>query len=186
MAIYTRGGDSGETGLGDGSRVGKGDPRIVAVGEVDELNAAVGLVRAAGVEEEADRLLERIQRELFDLGADLARPVAVGEASAPRPPLRLDGAYTARLEAAIDAVDATLPPLRSFILPGGSEAAARLHLARAVCRRAERAVVGLIRASAQTTNPECGRYLNRLADLLFVLARQAAGGAETVWRPPDR
>jgi len=182
MRIYTRTGDGGETGLGDGSRVAKNDLRVVAVGEVDELNAAVGVARAAGLPEEVDRRLERIQRELFDLGADLARPIAVGEASAKRPPLRLVGAYVARLEAAIDEIDAALPPLRSFILPGGSEAAARLHVTRAVCRRAERAVVGLMRVAAETTNPECGRYLNRLADLLFVLARHAAGGGETEWR----
>jgi len=152
------------------------------VGEVDELNAAVGLARAAGLAKEVDRRLEAIQCELFDLGADLARPIAIAEASAMRPPLRLDGAYVARLEEAIDEIDATLPPLRHFILPGGNEASARLHLARAVCRRAERAVVGLMGAAAETTNPECGRYLNRLADLLFVLARQAAGGSESVWR----
>ena len=186
MAIYTRTGDEGETGLGDGARVGKGGVRIVAVGEVDELNAALGVARAAGLPGEADRLLEVIQRDLFDLGADLARPVVDGEGAAGRAPVRLDGAYVARLEAAIDTVEATLPALRRFILPGGSEAASRLHFARAVCRRAERAVVTATRAEAGRTNPECGRYLNRLADLLFVLARQAAGGSETVWRPPDR
>jgi len=182
MVIYTRSGDGGETGLGDGSRVAKDDLRVVAVGEVDELNAAVGVARAAGLPEEVDRRLERIQCELFDLGADLARPIGVGAASAGRPPLRLDGTYVARLEGAIDAVDAALPALRNFILPGGNEAAARLHLARAVCRRAERAVVTLARTATRRTNPECGRYLNRLADLLFVLARQAASGTEIVWR----
>jgi len=186
MRIYTRTGDGGETGLGDGSRLAKDDPRVVAVGEVDELNAALGWVRAAGVGEDVDPLLERVQRELFEVGSDLARPMVDGEASAARAPVRLDGDYVVGLEGAIDEIDATLPPLRHFILPGGNEVAARLHFARAVCRRAERAVVGLMRAAAETTNPECGRYLNRLADLLFVLARQAAGGNESVWRPADR
>jgi cob(I)alamin adenosyltransferase len=159
---------------------------VVAIGEVDELNAAVGLARAAGPPEDVDRLLEQVQRELFDLGADLGRPVAGDASAAERPPLRLDGGYIARLEKAIDRVDAALSPLRHFILPGGTETAARLHLARAVCRRAERAVVRLMGAAKGTTNPECLRYLNRLADLLFVLARQAAAGRESVWRPTDR
>jgi cob(I)alamin adenosyltransferase len=182
MAIYTRTGDGGKTGLGDGSRVGKGDVRIVAVGEVDELNAAVGMARAAGLTSEVDGLLARIQGELFELGADLGRPLAKGKGTGGRVPVRLDAAYVVRLEGEVDRVEAGLPALRSFILPGGNEAAARLHLARAVCRRAERAVVALMEGAAETTNPECVRYLNRLSDLLFVLARQAAGGAETVWR----
>ena len=161
--IYTRGGDAGETSLGDGSRVSKLDPRIVALGEVDELNSFVGWC-AAG--------LDRIQNELFDLGADLAVPG--GDR------LRIEQPYVDRLEAEIDAANAQLEPLKSFVLPGGTETAARLYVARAVCRRAERAVLAV-----DAANPLVAIYLNRLSDLLFVLARLANGGDEPLWRPGD-
>jgi cob(I)alamin adenosyltransferase len=164
--IYTRGGDKGETSLGDGSRISKLDPRVVALGEVDELNSLLGL--AGGV--------DRIQNELFDLGADLAVPYAANEER-----LRITPDAVERLEQEIDAANATLPELKSFVLPGGSERAAQLFLARAVCRRAERVVL-----SVPHTNPLAAVYLNRLSDLLFVLARAAnveAGVDEPLWRP---
>ena len=161
--IYTRGGDKGETSLGDGSRVSKLDPRVAAMGDVDELNSVVGLVGG----------LEEIQNELFDLGADLAVPYAGNEER-----LRMTDEAIARLEEEIDAGNATLPELKSFVLPGGNERAARLFLARAVCRRAERAVLAV-----PDTNPLAAIYLNRLSDLLFVLARAANGGEEPLWKP---
>jgi cob(I)alamin adenosyltransferase len=162
-SIYTGGGDKGQTSLGDGSRVSKLDPRIVALGEVDELNSFVGWTGAG---------LERIQNELFDLGADLSVPG--GDR------LRIEPAYVDRLEAEIDEANSHLEPLKSFVLPGGTETAARLYLARAVCRRAERAVLAVDGA-----NPLAAIYLNRLSDLLFVLARRANGGEEPLWRPGD-
>jgi cob(I)alamin adenosyltransferase len=164
--IYTRGGDKGETSLGDGSRVSKLDPRVVAMGDVDELNSLVGW--AGG--------LERIQNELFDLGADLSVPWQEGDDR-----LRITGEAVQRLEAEIDAANETLPDLKSFVLPGGGERAARLFLARAVCRRAERAALAV-----PDTNPLAAVYLNRLSDLLFVLGRAAnaeAGVDEPLWRP---
>jgi len=164
--IYTRGGDKGETSLGDGSRVSKLDPRVAALGDVDELNSLVGL--AGG--------LERVQNELFDLGADLSVPYAEGDER-----LRIVQSALDRLEQEIDEANAPLPELKSFVLPGGSERAGRLFLARAVCRRAERAVLAVPDA-----NPLAAVYLNRLSDLLFVLARAAnaeAGGDEPLWRP---
>jgi cob(I)alamin adenosyltransferase len=164
--IYTGGGDKGQTSLGDGSRVSKLDPRVAAMGDVDELNSLVGL--AGG--------LDRIQNELFDLGADLSVPFAVGDGR-----LRIDDAAVNRLEHEIDAANESLPELKSFVLPGGSERAARLFLARAVCRRAERAVLAVPDA-----NPVAAIYLNRLSDLLFVLARAAnaeGGGEEPLWSP---
>jgi cob(I)alamin adenosyltransferase len=171
--IYTRGGDGGETSLGDGSRVPKLDPHVRAFGEVDELNSVLGWAALAS----SDPRLTRIQNELFDLGADLCVPYAEGDGR-----LRIGEGAIDRLESDIDEANAPLPELRSFVLPGGSEAAARLHLARAVCRRAERAVLG---ASLECAlNPLAGVYLNRLSDLLFVLARAAnAGGAEPLWVP---
>ncbi len=163
--IYTRGGDQGETSLGDGSRVPKTDPLVVAMGDVDELNSLVGW---------ADAGLERIQNELFDLGADLSVPYAEADGK-----LRVTQESVDRLEADIDAANAGLEPLKSFVLPGGTELAARLFLARAVCRRAERAVL-----AAPNANPLAAVYLNRLSDLLFVLARAAnAGGEEQLWKP---
>jgi cob(I)alamin adenosyltransferase len=162
-SIYTGGGDTGETSLGDGSRVSKQDPRIAALGEVDELNSFVGWTGAG---------LDRIQNELFDLGADLSVPG--GDR------LRIEQPYIDRLEAEIDEANAQLEPLKSFVLPGGTETAARLYVARAVCRRAERAVLAVDGA-----NPFAAVYLNRLSDLLFVLARLANGGDEPLWRPGD-
>jgi len=164
--IYTGGGDKGETSLGDGSRVSKLDPRVAAMGEVDELNSLVGW--AGG--------LDRVQNELFDLGADLSVPYAGNEDR-----LRVTDEAVDRLEQEIDAANARLPELKSFVLPGGSERAAQLFLARAVCRRAERAVLAV-----SDTNPLVAVYLNRLSDLLFVLAR--AANAETgvtgpLWHP---
>src|SRR5690348_16003649 len=151
--IYTRGGDKGETSLGDGSRVSKLDPRVAAIGDVDELNSLVGW--AGG--------LDRIENELFDLGADLSVPYAAGDDR-----LRIGDDAIGRLEEEIDAANKALPELRSFVLPGGSERASRLFIARAVCRRAERTVLALPDA-----NPLAAVYLNRLSDLLFVLARAA-------------
>jgi cob(I)alamin adenosyltransferase len=163
--IYTRGGDEGETSLGDGSRVPKTHPLVVAMGDVDELNSLVGW---------ADAGLERIQNELFDLGADLSVPYADGDGK-----LRVTQEAVDLLEEEIDTANAGLEPLKSFVLPGGTEQAARLFLARAVCRRAERAVL-----AAADANPLVAVYLNRLSDLLFVLARAAnAGGEETLWKP---
>jgi cob(I)alamin adenosyltransferase len=164
--IYTRGGDRGETSLGDGSRVSKLDPRVVAIGDVDELNSFLGW--AGG--------LEQVQNELFDLGADLSVPYAGHDDR-----LRVTDEAIGRLEQQIDEANARVPDLKSFVLPGGSERAARLFLGRAVCRRAERAVLAV-----PDTNPLAAVYLNRLSDLLFVLARAAnaeAGVEEPLWRP---
>lgn len=173
--IYTRGGDAGETSLGDGSRVAKQDLRVAAYGTVDEANAAIGLARLHA-EAAVDAALARIQNDLFDLGADLAVP---GEAGAR---LRLDAAKTASLEAQTAALNASLPPLASFILPGGANGAAEAHLARTLVRRAERAVVHL--GHEEGLNPELLRYLNRLSDTLFVLARHLdRPEGETLWVP---
>lgn len=177
--IYTRGGDSGETSLGDGARVQKHALRVEAYGTVDETNAAVGVARlnAGG---EADAILGRIQNDLFDLGADLCRPQGgrKGEGA-----LRITPAQVARLETEIDALNAGLAPLESFVLPGGSAAAAHLHVARTVARRAERLAVAL--AVEERINPEAVKYLNRLSDLLFVLARHCndKGAADVLWIP---
>jgi cob(I)alamin adenosyltransferase len=175
--IYTRGGDAGETSLGDGSRVPKTHPLVAAFGVVDELNAHVGLARAAGMPPETDALLGRVQNELFDVGADLCVPVR--EDTAGR--LRVTGEQVAALEADIDRVNAGLSELRSFVLPGGTETAACLHVARTVCRRAER--VALEAAQSEPVDPLALTYLNRLSDLLFVLARAANGGDEPLWVP---
>ena len=169
--IYTRGGDAGETSLGDGSRVSKLDPLVKAYGAVDELNSLLGWARVA-----AGEGLERLQNELFDLGADLSVPYAQGDGK-----LRVTQAYVDRLEADCDEANAPLPELRSFVLPGGSEAASRLHVARAACRRAEREV--LEAARSRPVNPLAAVYLNRLSDLLFILARAANAGDEPLWRP---
>jgi cob(I)alamin adenosyltransferase len=176
--IYTRGGDAGETSLGDGSRVSKLDRRIAAYGTVDELNAAVGVVVASDCPEPMRDVLLRVQNELFDLGADLSVPVAHDAR------LRVTQEQIDRLEADCDRFNADLPELRSFVLPGGTEAAARLHVARTVCRRAEREA--LEAAGAHDVNVLALVYLNRLSDLLFVLARAAnadAGHEEPLWRP---
>jgi cob(I)alamin adenosyltransferase len=171
--IYTRGGDEGTTSLGDMSRTSKLDPLVRAYGAVDELNSFVGWARIAVEAPE----LERIQNELFDLGADLSVPFVEGDGK-----LRVEQAAIDRLEADCDAGNASLPALRSFVLPGGSEASARLHVARSQCRRAEREVLAAHRERA--LNPLAVVYLNRLSDLLFILARAAnAGGAEPLWKP---
>jgi cob(I)alamin adenosyltransferase len=178
--IYTRTGDAGETALGDGSRVPKTSSRVAAYGTVDELNAALGLVRLAAAEAEA---VGRVQNDLFDLGADLATPGFESDADAPRPRLRVIAAQVERLEAEIDAMNAGLAPLRSFVLPGGTPLAAALHVARTVCRRAERETVAL--AAVEAVNPEAVRYLNRLSDWLFVAARIAndGGAGDILWVP---
>jgi cob(I)alamin adenosyltransferase len=174
--IYTRGGDAGETSLGDGSRVSKLDCRIGAFGTVDELNSVLGVVLAGELPEPMREPLTRIQNELFDVGADLSVPWGVADR------LRVDQAMIDRLEELCDAFNADLPELRSFVLPGGTEAAARLHVARTICRRAEREV--LAGAEEVELNPLVLGYLNRLSDLLFILARAAnAGRDEPLWKP---
>jgi cob(I)alamin adenosyltransferase len=180
--IYTRTGDKGETALGDGSRVRKDAARVAAYGTVDELNATLGLARLHAAGRIADGVA-RIQNDLFDLGADLCTPGFDRDAEAPHPRLRIVAAQVGRLEAEIDAMNADLTPLRSFVLPGGSPAAAHLHLARTVCRRAERRAVTL--AGTEPVNPEAVRYLNRLSDWLFVAGRIAndAGKADLLWVP---
>jgi cob(I)alamin adenosyltransferase len=171
--IYTRGGDGGQTSLGDGSRTSKLDPLIRAYGEVDVLNSVLGWAQVAA----QDERIARIQNELFDLGADLCVPFAEGDGR-----LRIAQEAIDRLEADCDEANAPLPELRSFVLPGGSEAASRLHVARAECRRAEREV--LAAALERPVNPLAAVYLNRLSDLLFILARAAnAGGEEPLWKP---
>jgi cob(I)alamin adenosyltransferase len=177
--IYTRGGDSGDTSLGDGARVPKHALRVAAYGTVDEANAAIGIARLH-VDAESDELLSRIQNDLFDLGADLCTPEGGRRAAGA---LRIVPAQTERLEREIDAINATLAPLESFILPGGSAAAAHLHLARTVVRRAERLVSEL--AQAESVNPEALKYLNRLSDHLFVLGRRLndSGARDVLWRP---
>ncbi len=170
--IYTKGGDTGETSLGDGGRVSKLDALIQAAGAVDELNAVLGWAQVVV----QDPQLTRIQNELFDVGADIAVPFVAGDDR-----LRIVQADIDRLEASCDELNATLPELRSFVLPGGTEAAARLHMARTSCRMAERVVIAA--ASIKPLNPLVAIYLNRLSDLLFILARRANGDAEILWRP---
>jgi cob(I)alamin adenosyltransferase len=175
--IYTRGGDAGQTSLGDGTRVAKTDPRVEAYGAVDELNAVLGFVLAGDLPVRIRRVLERVQNELFDLGADLSVPEAEGG----RERLRVAPSQVEALEAACDELNADLEPLRSFVLPGGTEPAARLHLARTVCRRAEREALRV-----EGANPVALAYLNRLSDLLFILARTAnadEGVPEPLWKP---
>src|SRR5437588_6383782 len=173
--IYTRLGDSGETHLGDMSRVAKTHPRIEAYGTVDELGAQIGLALSAGVPERFADWLRHIQNDLFDVGADIAAPE-----DAERERLRVIPEQTAWLEERCDEVNATLAPLKSFVLPGGTRAAAQLHVCRTVCRRAERLAI----ACGEECSPEVVRYLNRLSDLLFILSRGAnAGGDEPLWRP---
>ena len=176
--IYTRGGDAGETSLGDGSRVSKLDGRIEAFGTVDELNAAVGVVLAGDVPGELRSVLERVQNELFDVGADLSVPAEVDGR------LRVEQSMVDRLEKDCDRFNAELPELRSFVLPGGTTAAAGIHVARTICRRAERET---LRASRDTElGPLVAVYLNRLSDLLFILARSANALSqhdEPLWKP---
>ena len=181
MKLYTKGGDGGETGLLGGRRVPKDDLRVQAYGEVDEVNAQIGFALALDPVDFARALLETVQRDLFTIGAELAAPDPITVAKGLPDPL-LSGRETEALERAIDAHDAELPRLRSFILPGGTEKAAAFHVARAVCRRAERAVVSLSRQAP--VSPAILAYVNRLSDLLFVLARAAnarAGRADIVW-----
>lgn len=179
MKIYTRTGDEGETGLWGGLRVPKDSPRVQAYGTVDECNAAIGVARASGVDAELDALLAQVQNDLFVVGADLATP---GEtAHVPR----ISSEAVDMLEGAIDRLEVQLEPLRQFILPGGTPSAAYLHLARTVCRRAERWVVTLSRS--EPVNPQVIIYLNRLSDLLFVAARRAnanAGVHDVPWESP--
>jgi cob(I)alamin adenosyltransferase len=175
--IYTRGGDRGETSLGDGKRVAKTDPRIEAYGTVDELNSLLGLVLAApDLADEFRPWLERVQNDLFDVGADLCVPLANA-----RERLRVTHGQVEWLEGRCDLVNERLEPLKSFILPAGGEVASRLHVARAVCRRAERRSVSL--ADAQDANPVALAYLNRLSDFLYILARAASEGDEVLWTP---
>lgn len=179
MKLYTRRGDDGRTDLIGGARVPKHHLRVEAVGSVDELNAAIGLALANHQMDAISRPLITVQARLFDLGAQLATP----QSAQPAPP-RIKADHVADLEGRIDEADAGLAPLRSFILPGGTDLSARLHLARTVCRRAERVVVAL--AEAEPVDSQAAVYLNRLADLLFALARlaNAAAGVEDVpWRP---
>ncbi len=176
--IYTRGGDGGETSLGDGSRVRKDTLRVEAYGTVDEANSVIGVARThTGGEDDA--ILSRIQNDLFDLGADLCRPEGGSRKSA----LRISPAQVERLEKEIDRLNAELAPLESFVLPGGTAAAACLHLARTVTRRAERLAVAL--AAEETVNDQAVKYLNRLSDLLFVMARHCndRGAGDVLWTP---
>jgi cob(I)alamin adenosyltransferase len=178
MKIYTRTGDDGTTGLFGGARTRKDDPRVEAYGTVDETNATIGWVRAAGPAPQIERVLERAQSTLFDVGASLATPPEKRSGAS-----AVDDADVLELERAIDALEAHLPPLRTFVLPGGCEAAARLHVARTVCRRAERLVVTL--AASSPVEPSIVRWLNRLSDLLFVQARfqnHVANVADVPWK----
>jgi cob(I)alamin adenosyltransferase len=181
--IYTKLGDAGETHLGDMSRVSKLHPRVEAYGTVDELNSFVGFaLLSQGLAPKTAEWLRRVQNDLLDLGADLCVPPPADENAAERERLRIGSDYVEWLEQACDEANAKLPPLRSFVIPGGSEAAARLHLCRTVCRRAERRALAV-----PDVNPQALRYLNRLSDLLFILARDVAenGGREPepLWEP---
>lgn len=178
--IYTKGGDKGSTSLGNGKRVPKHDPRVAAYGAVDEANATIGLVRLHTRETpEIDAMLGHIQNDLFDLGADLCTP----DDPADYPPLRIVEAQVRRLEQEIDRLNAELKPLNSFILPGGTPAAAYLHLARTVARRAEREITALAETAA--VNPQAIKYVNRLSDHLFVLSRYVndRGAQDVLWVP---
>jgi cob(I)alamin adenosyltransferase len=179
--IYTKSGDHGETGLGDGTRVAKDHARVAAYGTVDELNAVLGLLLVSNPNLAEAALLQAIQNDLFDVGADLCCPPAAEEKQGQK--LRVRAEQATRLEQAIDRLNEPLAPLNSFILPGGNPAAAWCHLARTVCRRAEREVVTLMRAAP--VNPQVLIYLNRLSDLLFVLARvyNDDGKADVLWKP---
>lgn len=172
--IVTRTGDEGTTGLGDGTRVAKDSPRVAALGDLDELNSAIGCVLAESPPRAVSEALAAAQNHLFDLGGEVCIP---GRAA-------MTGAHVARIEAAIESLNAELPPLREFVLPGGTRAAAACHLARAVCRRAERSLVAL--SHAEAASAASLQYMNRLSDLLFVCARainRGAGAAEPQWKP---
>lgn len=175
--IYTRTGDGGSTGLMERKRVHKDSPRIQAIGEVDELNCQMGLIGSLRLDDQMKGFLQEIQNMLFEMGAELAQPVST----------RLISAHTARLEQFIDRLNESLPPLQNFILPGGCHAAAQCHLARAVCRRAERSLFRLSRS--EHVNPASLQFLNRLSDLLFMIARtmnQRQGTEETLWKDNTR
>jgi cob(I)alamin adenosyltransferase len=184
--IYTRTGDDGTTSLGDLSRTTKGDLRLVAYADVDETNSAIGVALATGgLPDDVVAELARVQNELFDVGADLSAPVV---ADPPHPPLRVEPEYIDRLEAACDRFNERVPKLRSFVLPGGTVGSAQLHVARTVARRAERSTWAALASHGDSMNPLTARYLNRLSDLLFILARvantPAAGGSgDVLWRP---
>ncbi len=177
--IYTRGGDKGQTSLGNGSRVSKDDIRVDAYGDIDELNAIIGVARLQ-CNNAADEILSRLQNDLFDVGADLCTPI---EENPKYPPLRVTEEQVIRLEEEIDSLNSELSPLNSFILPGGSQQSAHLHHARTVCRRAERRMVSL--AAVENINDISIRYVNRLSDLLFVLARylNEKGASDVLWVP---
>ncbi len=180
--IYTRTGDDGTTALGDMSRAAKTDPRLAAYADTDEANCAIGVAVTMGqLAAEVSALLVRIQNELFDVGADLCNPVTPDPAY---PPLRVDESYITALEQACDDFNEGLPVLRSFILPGGTAGAALLHVARTVVRRAERTTWAALEVHGDTMNPLTAQYLNRLSDLLFILARQAnEPGGDVLWKP---
>jgi cob(I)alamin adenosyltransferase len=181
--IYTRTGDDGTTALADGSRTAKTDSRLAAYADVDEANCAIGMAITFGdLPADISRLLTRVQNELFDVGADLANPVT--QSPPPYPPLRIDDAYITRLEAECDAYNEGLPTLRSFLLPGGSPGSTLLHMARTVARRAERSAWAAAGEHGDSISPLPARYLNRLSDLLFILARQAnVGHDDVLWKP---
>jgi len=179
MKIYTKFGDSGETALYGGTRLGKDEPRIEAIGTVDELNAYIGYAQTLVEDVDLSELMTRVQNHLFDVGADLATPATHTKAAE----FRIPADFTTKMETAIDKLSAELPPLTNFILPGGCTAGATLHIARVVCRRSERCVVRLAREAE--VNPEIIRSLNRLSDLLFVLARTVNFRAQTpepIWK----
>jgi cob(I)alamin adenosyltransferase len=180
--IYTRTGDDGTTALGDGSRTVKTDSRLAAYADVDEANCAIGVAITFGdLASSVATLLSRVQNELFDVGADLATPLAE---SPPYPPLRIDEGYVTRLEAECDSYNADLPTLRSFVLPGGSPGSTLLHVARTAVRRAERTAWAAADEHGELVSPLPARYLNRLSDLLFILARVAnAGHDDVLWKP---
>jgi len=181
--IYTRTGDDGLTSLSDGTRTAKTDSRLVAYADVEEANCAIGAVIAIGrPQPEITELLSRIQNELFDVGADLANPIT--DEPPPFPPLRIDPSYIDALEEACDRYNEDLPVLRSFVLPGGTPAAALIHTARTVTRRAERSAWAAVSEHGDTVNPLAARYLNRLSDLLFILGRRLnADHGDVLWKP---
>ncbi len=179
--IYTKTGDDGTTGLGDFSRVAKTDVRLAAYADVDECNAAIGVVLSVGSPAESlATVLRAVQNDLFDVGADLCTPIVEDPEY---PPLRVTEVYVERLERACDEFNAGLAKLDSFILPGGTPAAAYLHVARTVARRAERTTWALLEVDGERTNPLTAKYLNRLSDLLFILGRVANPGGDVKWRP---
>jgi cob(I)alamin adenosyltransferase len=180
--IYTRTGDDGTTALGDMSRAHKTDPRLAAYADTDEANSAIGVALTLGrLPDDISRVLRRVQNELFDVGADLCNPVTDNPAY---PPLRVDETYITTLEQACDEFNAGLPVLRSFVLPGGSPGSALLHVARTVVRRAERSTWAALELHGDAMNPLTARYLNRLSDLLFILARKAnEASGDVLWKP---